>query len=114
MQGVKTLNSTNTYPNVNVLNILDKKKKYSNVYNRYANILVKMIHENNIMDKFVFLSRDCFQINMTTDDILDLQIDYILTSRNLNEFNNDKVTFEQIYFNKTKSFNVYIYKVKKL
>ncbi len=114
MQGVKTLNSTNAYPKFDVLNILDNDKKYSNVYNRYANILVKMIHENNIMDKIVFLSRDCFQINMTVNDILKLNISYILTNRELEEFSNNKVSFEQIYSGKTKAFDVYIYKVKKL
>ena len=114
MQGVKTLNSTNTYPNFNILNMLDNNKKYSNVYNRYANVLIKLIHENNIMDKFVLLSRDCFQINMTVDDISKLNVNYILTSRNLKEFNNDRVNFEQLYYGETKTFDVYIYKVKRL
>ena len=114
MQGAKTLNSTNTYPNFDVLNILDKDKKYIDVYNRYANILIKIIHENNMMDKFVLLSRDCFQINITTDEVAKLNIDYILTSRELEEFSNDRIGFEQIYFGKAKAFNVYIYKVKRL
>jgi hypothetical protein len=114
MQGVKTLNSTNTYPNVNVLNILDENKKYSNIYNRYSHVLVNLIHENDIMDKFVLLSLDSFQINMTVDDILKLNINYILTNRELEEFSNNKVVFEQIYSGKTKAFDVYIYKVKKL
>lgn len=113
MQGVKTLNSTNTYPNFDVLNILDNDKKYSNVYNRYANVLIKLVHENNIMDKFVLLSRDCFQINMTVDDILKLNIGYILTSRNLEGFNDDRIEFEKLYFGKTKQFNIYIYRIKR-
>ena len=114
MQGVKTLNSINTYPNVDVLNILDKDKKYSDVYNRYAHVLVNLIHENNITDKFVLIALDCFQINMTVDDILKLNINYILTNRELEEFNNDRVNFEQIFSGKTKYFDVYIYMVKKL
>ena len=113
MQGVKTLNSTNTYPNFDMLNILDNDKKYSNVYNRYANILVKFIHENNIMDKFVLLSKDCFQINMTVNDILKLNINYVLTNRNLEELNDDRINFDQLYFGKAKQFNIYIYRIKR-
>lgn len=114
MQRAKTLNSINTYPNIDILNQLDKYKIYSTVYNRYANVLVNLVHENNRVNKFVLLSRETFQINMTTDDLLKLNIDYIVTSRNLNEFNNYKVKFEQIYYGRTKNFDVYVYKIKKL
>ena len=114
MQGVKTLNSTNTYPNFDMLNILDNDKKYNYVYNRYAHVLIKLIHENEITDKFVLLSIDSYQINMTIEEILKLSINYILTNRSLDEFNNDRINFEQLYFDKTEKTNIYIYKVERL
>lgn len=114
MQGATTLNSTNTYPNINFFEKLDKDKKYNKVYNRYAHILIKLIHPNNLMDKFVLLAPDCFQINMTTNELLTLDIDYILTSRNLDEFNDGKINFKNIFYGKTKKFDIYIYRIDRL
>lgn len=114
-QGVKTLNSTNTYPNIELLNKLDEDNKYNDVYNRYAHILINLVAENNMTDKFVLSGGvDTFQINMTVKDILKLNVDYVLTNRSLNEFNNDNINFEELYYGKTKIFDVYIYKINKI
>ncbi len=114
LQKVKILNCTNTYPNFEFLKQLDKENKYSHVYNRYANIILNLVYKNNIMEKFVLLAQDSFLINITVDDILNLNINYIMSYRPLDEYNNDKIKFEQLYFNKTKKCNIYIYKVNKL
>lgn len=113
MQGAKTLNSTNTYPNINLLKQLDEEGKYRSIYNRYANILITLVNENYKDDKFVLLSKDCFLIKMTVDDLLKLNIDYILTNRNLRQFNNDKIKFENIYYGMARKFDVYVYKIIK-
>lgn len=113
-QKVRTLNCINTYPNFEFLKQLDEDNKYSNVYNRYANILMNLVYENSIMDKFVLLHQDAFLINITADDILKLNINYIMSYRPLNEYSNDKINFEQLYFAKTRKCDIYIYKVKKL
>jgi hypothetical protein len=113
-QKVRTLNCINTYPNFEFLKQLDEGNKYSNVYNRYANILMNLVHENSSMDKFVLLHQDAFLINITAYDILKLNINYVMSYRPLNEYSNDKINFEQLYFAKTRKCNIYIYKVKKL
>lgn len=113
-QKVRTLNCINTYPNFEFLKQLDKSNKYNNVYNRYANIMMNLVYENSIMDKFVLLNQDAFLINITADDILKLNINYVMSYRPLNEYSNDKINFEQLYFAKTRKCNIYIYKVKKL
>ncbi len=113
-QKVRTLNCTNTYPNFKFLKQLDEDNKYSNIYNRYANILMNLVHENNIMDKFVLLKQDAFLINITVNDILKLNINYIMSYRPLDEYNNDKIKFEKLYFAKTKKCDIYIYKVNRV
>ena len=114
MQGIRTLNSTNTYPNIDVFKLLDNDGKYNYVYNRYAHVFINLVHENDMLDKFVLLGLDCFKINMTVDDILKLNIKYIFTIKNLDEFNNDKINFEKLYYCKTKNFDIYIYKVNNI
>ena len=114
-QKVRILNCTNTYPNFEILTQLDEDNKYSDIYNRYANIMMNLVYENNIMDKFVLLNKDAFLINITVDDILKLNINYIMAYRPLNIYNNNnKIKFEKLYFCKAKNCDVYIYKVKKL
>ena len=75
---------------------------------------MNLVHENNIMNKFVLLHQDSFLINITANDILKLNINYIMTYRPLDEYNNDKINFEQLYFAKTRKCDIYIYKVKRV
>ena len=111
IQGAATFNSTNIYPNLEGFKKIDKENKYSNVYNRYCHISVNLVDIHKVtrkFNKFVLLNRDYIAINMTEDDLIDLNIKYILTLKNLSSFNSSKVKYN-LLFNTSKCF---IYKLQ--
>uniref|UniRef100_UPI0039B8B979 DUF7657 domain-containing protein n=1 Tax=Candidatus Ruminimicrobium bovinum TaxID=3242779 RepID=UPI0039B8B979 len=101
MQCAATFNSINIYPNLEGFKKIDKENKYFNVYNRYCHISVNLVDINNIknknFEKFILLGQDYIAINMTEDDLIALNIKYILTLRNLRSFNSPKVKYELLY-----------------
>ena len=111
MAGASSFNSTNTYPNLNFFRKLDKENKYEHVYNRYANIGINLV-KNDSDEKFLLKQEDVFFINLTVTDIEELGIKYILTSRDLEEFSNDKILFKKIFYSCTNNLKFYIYEIK--
>jgi len=107
MSGAATVNSTNLYPNLEAFRKLDKENKYIDIYNRHCNIAVNLIDGNSKNDyqKFVLVAQEYILINMTKEDLINLNIKYILTLRNLSEFNSDKIKFELVYV--TSKFAIY-------
>jgi len=100
IQGAATFNSTNLYPNLEGFKKIDKENKYFDKYNRYCHISVNLVNIYTVkqkFDKFVLLNRDCIAINMTEDDLIALNIKYILTLRNLESFNSPKVKYKLLY-----------------
>ena len=95
MAGVKTLNSTNVYPDLNKWELIDPNGQYNDVYNRYAHIKISLNRIYN--DKFELLNPDYFVINMSNNDLITLDINYIFTENDLEIYNDDKVKFVDIY-----------------
>ena len=100
IHGAATFNSTNIYPNLEGFKKIDKQNEFFYVYNRYCHISVNLvdIYKNTEgFKKFVLLNRDYIAINMVEDDLIDLNIKYILTLRNLSSFNSPKVKYELLF-----------------
>ena len=55
---------------------------------------------------------DVVIINLTVEDVGNLGIKYILTRRKLEDFGNDRILFEQIFYTYKDDLDFYIYKVK--
>jgi uncharacterized membrane protein len=98
MFGAATFNSTNLYPNLEAFKKLDKENKYFYVYNRHCNVAVNLV-DNNLKNynKFIIIAQEYIVINMTEEDLINLNIKYILTLRNLSQFNSDRIKFELLY-----------------
>lgn len=103
-QGLKVLNSTNLYPNINLWKKIDKEKKYNKVYNRYAHIDMELDNKNT---KFELISSDHFKLKITPEDLCKLKVNYATSLKSLDEYNNSNVTFTSKYHKD----NIYIYKV---
>ena len=103
-QGLKVLNSTNLYPNINLWKKIDKEKKYNKVYNRYAHIDMELDNKNT---KFELISPDHFKLKITPEDLCKLKVNYATSIKSLDEYNNSNVTFTSKYHKD----NIYIYKV---
>ena len=93
--GAKTLNSINTYPDLERWQQFDGDNKYYDVYNRYASINIVLQNESDTSFKLGGVG--WFDVNLNVNDLEKLNVTYIATNQNLNKFSNENVTFEKIY-----------------
>ncbi|SDP31502.1 hypothetical protein SAMN04515624_1095 [Eubacterium maltosivorans] len=93
--GAPTINSTNTYPNLAGWNAVDPEKKYEDIYNRYAQVSVKL--QDNNETNFELTATDGFRVYLNINDLKKLNVKYILTQNDLDSFSNEKIQFHKIY-----------------
>lgn len=91
--GAPTLNSVNTYPNMELWKALDPDGTYNEVYNRYAHIVLQLVEEDTSME---LIQADNFQLNLSYKDIEKTQAKYIVSQVELN-VTNQWLTFQEIY-----------------
>ena len=87
--GAKVLNSVNYFPNYDYWKILDKDRKYDEVYNRYGRVVINLTKNKTSFELF---APDAFKIYLNHNDVCKLGIDYIIT-----ETNYDNKDFERVY-----------------
>lgn len=104
--GASTINSTNYYPNLSLWHTLDKEKKYENVYNRYAHILIELTNEDT---NFELITQDTIKLNINIEDIDILKIDYIVSQEKIDILKSSTMTFDNIYADD----GIYIYKLRR-
>lgn len=104
--GASTINSVNYYPNLELWNKLNSEKKYEDIYNRYAHITVKLTHNNT---DFELVQNDKFNINLNVNDIMLLNVDYIVAEEDISVYNNELIKFKLLYFED----NIYIYEIER-
>lgn len=102
MAGAPTINSTNTYPNIARWELLDDSDDAHYIYNRYAHIY---IHVTNNATKFELENPDSFVVNLSVNDIIKLNIKYMLTKNDLSIYNNDNIRF--IKLKQINDFRIY-------
>ncbi|WP_296889207.1 hypothetical protein [uncultured Methanobrevibacter sp.] len=93
--GAKTISSINVYPDLDKWHVIDPNGQYEDIYNRYAHITVDFQNETNTT--FNLVSADLIHINMNVNDLEKLNVSYISTPKDLEQFSNGNVTFEKIY-----------------
>ena len=107
MYGLKTINSVNIYPNIELWKRIDEDGKYEDIYNRYAHI--KMVIDSRIDNaEFILQRPDSFIVKITEDDLKSLEIKYIVR----NVYEKDLVLNNGIIVNEIYKDN--LYKVYKL
>ena len=106
--GAPTINSVNTYPNIELWKVLDPELKYKDIYNRYAHINVNILNNNGSnINKFYLIQNDMFDINLTLDDLKKINTKYILSDINLEKYNSSENIKLLKHIN-----NYYIYELK--
>lgn len=101
--GAPTINSTNIMPNLELWNTLDPEKKYHDIYNRYAHVIV------DFTDKatwFELIGLDSIMLHLSYQDIQKAGISYIYTQATLES--QEGIIFEKLY----DEDGSYIYQVK--
>ena len=104
--GANVINCTNYYPNEEMIYQLigDKKEEESikEIYNRYAHIMVNITREDT---KLELIGTDYFKVHMNYNKLKELNVEYILSSNNLKEFEDNEIKFDILY--EEKGFIIY-------
>ncbi len=104
MHGLKVINATNVYPNLELWSKLDPQEENKEIYNRYAHITVVL---NKDETSFTYLGPDQFRVNLNPVDVCTLKVDYLSSLNDITSFNQKNVNFQLIY----KNDNINLYKV---
>lgn len=104
--GIRTLNSTQLYPNMDLFKTLLGEKEAENlrkIYNRYAHVNVEITDEKTTVE---LLYPDNISIKINYKDLKKINIEYVLSTVDLGEESFSK-KFEELY----NEDGMYIYKV---
>lgn len=106
--GIRTLNSTNVYPNVELFETLlgedAKKEDIELIYNRYCHINFNIVDTKT---EVVELYPDNIILNVNYNDLDKINVDYIISREDLND-KGFKTKFEEVY----NEDEMYIFKAK--
>ncbi len=105
--GIKVLNSTAVYPNIELFETLlgeEKAKETRTIYNRYAHINLQIVNSQTDVE---LKHADNITLYLNYKDLSKVGIKYILSLEDLKEKEFDEVFYEEIY----NEDNMYIYKV---
>lgn len=103
--GVDTFNATNQYMDKKKWSILDINGEYEEVYNRYAQVCVEIVY--NGTTTIELKSADLVFVQLTIEDLKNLGIDFIMTTRNLETINSDIMKFELVLYDKISRQRIY-------
>ena len=95
MFGARTVNCTNTYMNTELWGILDPEKKYEDIYNRYAHMMVE-ISEKPVVEVSL-LTPDQIRLRIGADRLPELGVGYVISDKDLNRIAGAEVTFEPVF-----------------
>ncbi len=87
MVGARTINSTNTYPNLELWEKIDEGGAHKDIYNRYAHILMNVTNDNTSFELVEKDPPDMVIINVNRGDLSKLGVNYILSDKNLDAYN---------------------------
>lgn len=106
MAGAATINSTNTYPDIQKWYKLDEEAKYEDIYNRYAHIIMNLKgSEDEYENKFELVHPDTFLVNVDLQDLQELDVKYIFTLNDLEKYQTENIKLELIY--NYENYNIY-------
>ena len=93
--GIRTINSTNVYPNLELYELLleENAESQKSVYNRYHHLNISLIEEETHIQ---LLAPDSIMIWLNYHDLEKMKIDYIIVKNNINERGYD-MQFEEMY-----------------
>lgn len=79
--GAPTVNSINYIPNYEMWEILDPNKKYEEVWNRYAHMVVSLSDDGE--SHYELLGLDSIQLRLNRQDFLSIDIDFVVTQNQI-------------------------------
>lgn len=109
LAGAPTINSTNVYPNIELMKKLDTLNQYENIYNRYGSFEINITNEPT---KFESLGlSDYYVIYINNEDVSKLNATFVLSPRDLSQFNSSNIEYKLIKeINEFKIFKILLKK----
>ncbi len=95
--GARTINSINTYPDLDRWHKFDKNNQSFDDYNRYAHIFIKLSKDHRT--SFALVNADMFNVTLNTNDLKYLNVSYIASDEDISDFSTENVEFDEIYKN---------------
>lgn len=97
--GAKVVNCIHSYPNFEFYKIVlgeeeFKKEENELIYNRYAHIQLQINQNENSIE---LIGQDNISLKITLEKLKELNIKYILTRRDLKEFETEEIKLNEIY-----------------
>lgn len=92
--GAPTINSTNVYPAIERWYLLDEDASDEEIYNRYAHITINLTHDETRFEPPE--TPDVFTLSLNPSDLQKLNVKYIMSFRDLSEFNSPDVQFQML------------------
>jgi len=92
MVGASTVNSTNTYPNMQIWKILDPSGEHAYMYNRYLHLEIRVSHEAE--PRYELVQADYLRLWLSLADLKKINVKYLMSTSDLSTFSNtsDKLT----------------------
>lgn len=91
--GAPVINSTNAYPDLSRWNSIDDNNENEYAYNRYAHIVANVFAPST---SFNSTQDDLFTVNLTEDDLRQLNVKYVMSSRDLTEYSSVELQITQL------------------
>lgn len=95
--GARTLNCTNYYPNLDLISTIfgnnTNDEQLVEIYNRYAHISVNITKEESNLQ---FIVADSYAINLNYKKLIDLDVKYVLSDKELSDYSDDEIQFVKL------------------
>ena len=94
--GVKDLNAVNFYPDFEKWGLIDENHEYSDVYNRYAHIIITLTDQPTTMDNST--APDMVNLSLNVNDIKKWDVDYIMSTVDYSDlFDRENIKYTQVF-----------------
>lgn len=103
MMGARTINGTNTYPDIKRWRKIDIGKSDEETYNRYvAHVNATILNSDSISpeQQFGLPSPDVFDVLLTNRDVKTMHINYVITRQDISSCSNDIIIYKLLYKNR--------------
>jgi hypothetical protein len=100
--GIRSINTINSYPDYDKWRQIDKDRAYENIYNRYAHTGVELTNDKT---DILLMAPDSIKIILNSEDAKRMDIEYIVSKTDISHFG-----YDLVYNDSVSGFGIYCLK----